>query len=89
MVDAAHSDEDQITVEVSKSSTVGQLLTPFHWTDQPGKMVRGTTATVRLRWTSEPDPRIVIDEILCWEYLDVGGDPSNLDDPIEEPTSPK
>ncbi|MEJ6634427.1 MAG: hypothetical protein QNL77_01815 [Akkermansiaceae bacterium] len=89
VVDAAHSDEDQITVEVSKSSTVGQLLTPFHWTDQPGKMVRVTTATVRLRWTSEPDPRIVIDEILCWEYLDVGGDPSNLDDPIEEPTSPK
>jgi len=78
VVDAAHVDDDQVTVEVPQNSEVGQLLAPFNWTDQPGKTVQGTTATVRLKWTDDPEPELVIDEIICWEFLNIGGDPSNL-----------
>ena len=88
MVDAAHVEDDQVTVKVSKSSEVGQLLAPFNWTDQPGKEVSGTTATVRLRWTDDEEPRIVIDKIICWEFLGIGGDPSNLDRPVVNPNDP-
>ncbi len=78
VIDAGHIEDDQVTVAVENSSAVGHLLTPFNWTDQPGKKVEGTTATVRMSWTNEPEPKLVIDEIICWEFLNIGGDPSNL-----------
>ncbi|MGJ8697030.1 MAG: hypothetical protein ACSHYF_11985 [Verrucomicrobiaceae bacterium] len=81
LADAAHLEDDQVTVEVEKSSTVGQLLEPFAWTNKEGKAISGTTATVKLRWTEEEEPRVVLDEIVCWEFLGVGGERGNTSVP--------
>jgi hypothetical protein len=80
MIDAAHVVDDQITVEIANDSEVGRLLDRFTWTDKPGTEIKGTTATLRLRWSSEVKPKLQIEEVICWEFLGVGGDPSNLSD---------
>jgi len=80
MIDAAYVVDDQITVEIANNSEVGRLLDRFTWTDKLGAEIKGTTVTLRLRWSSEVKPKLQIDKVICWEFLGVGGDPSNLSD---------
>ncbi len=79
--DPAHKNEDSAVIEVERDSDMGKILEELAWTDIPGKAAGAKPrkgATVVLEWSKDPSPVLSLTEILCWEFLGVGGDPSNL-----------
>lgn len=78
LVDPAHSREDVAKVFVERKTEVGKILEELAWTDVIGKAPHGKSITLELEWSNEPEPKLKIPRIICWEFLGVGGDPSNL-----------
>ena len=82
LIEPAHHEEDFTVVRVQRDSEVGKILEELAWTDVPGKRNLEPSsrkgATVVLEWSNEAEPVLGISRILCWEFLGVGGDPSNL-----------
>lgn len=76
--DAAHSREDYVVIAVVKDSTVGRILESLAWTDIAGRVPTERGATVELKWSDEPTSTLGVTKVICWEFLGVGGDPSNL-----------
>jgi len=78
--DPTHYKEDWAIVTVQRDSKIGKLLEKYAWTDVSGKSPNNTnsSATVRLRWSNDQIPVLELAEVICWEFLGVGGDPSNL-----------
>ena len=75
MIDAVYIVDDQITGEIANNSEVGGLLDRFTWTDKLGAGMKGSIATLRLRWSSEVKPKLEIEKVICWVFLGVGCDP--------------
>ncbi len=80
MIDAVYIVDDQITGEIANNSEVGGLLDRFTWTDKLGAGIKGSIATLRLRWSSEVKPKLQIEKVICWVFLGVGCDPLNFSD---------
>ncbi len=82
VVEPAHFEEDSAIIKVKRDSEVGKILEELAWTDVPEKSNRGEGtsrgATVELEWSQDSEPVLKIAKIICWEFLGVGGDPSNL-----------
>ncbi len=82
IIEPAHNEEDFAVVKVKRDSEVGKLLEQLAWTDVSGKGGSSPSsrkgATVVLRWSDDVKPVLTLSEVLCWEFLGVGGDPSNL-----------
>ena len=68
---------DRVTVTVPNAEANGQILSDVAWINIPGKRDQNRYATVRLRWTDEEESRITLDEIVCWEFLGLGGEVGN------------
>jgi len=78
LIDPAHAAEDNVVVTVNKNSKVGKILEELAWTDVVGKGPISKSATLEIQWSSDIKPKLQIAGIICWEFLGVGGDPSNL-----------
>ncbi len=78
LLDPAHSEEDVVMVTIEKNSEVGQILEKIAWTDVIGKNPNGSSITLELKWSNDSKPVMQISKVICWEFLGVGGDPSNL-----------
>ena len=78
LVDPAHNSEDIAAISVKKNSEVGRILEELAWTDIAGKEPVFKGATMELQWSTDTKPQLQISKVICWEFLGVGGDPSNL-----------
>tara|TARA_B100001109_G_scaffold10558_1_gene7964 strand:+ start:28 stop:522 length:495 start_codon:yes stop_codon:yes gene_type:complete len=68
---------DRVTVTVPNDDLNGQILSDVAWINIPGKRDQNRYATLRLRWTDEEESRIALDELVCWEFLGLGGEVGN------------
>lgn len=68
---------DRITVTVADDEPNGKILSDLAWINIPGKRDQNRYATVRLRWTDEEESVIMLEEIVCWEFLGLGGEIGN------------
>jgi len=72
------SAEGLIRVIVDKNSKLAQTLSSINWVGETNFIAR--TATVELEWQQRNgQPIIALKDIICWEFLGIGGDPSNLE----------
>ncbi|MFT6179388.1 MAG: hypothetical protein ACI9NQ_001775 [Paracoccaceae bacterium] len=78
LTDPAHIEEDIAIVPVKRDSQVGKVLEKLAWTDIVGGRLTSLGVTVVLQWSSDATPVLVVSKVICWEFLGVGGDPSNL-----------
>ena len=78
VADPVHFEEDLVVMTLKKASEVGQLFEKLAWTDVLQKGFAPVGATLSLKWTSGAEPVLYIEKVICWEFLGVGGDPSNL-----------
>lgn len=78
LVDPAHFEEDIAIIPIKRDSQPGKEFEKLAWTDVVGQGPAGSGATVVLQWTTDPTPVLQVNEVICWEFLGVGGDPSNL-----------
>ncbi|MEJ6580083.1 MAG: hypothetical protein QNL33_11695 [Akkermansiaceae bacterium] len=76
--DIAHLSDDVVVVKVAKNSEPGRILESLAWTDQPGTVPFGRSATIELEWSSGAELKLSISRVICWEFPGVGGNPSNL-----------
>ena len=73
------SPANPIRVPVMMDSKVGKTLEPLTWIGLEGRTSKQSTVTLELSWAEGDIPRLEITDIICWEFLGVGGDPSNLE----------
>ncbi len=74
---------DRITVSVPNDELSGRVLSELAWINMPDRSDQNRYATVRLSWTDEPESHIHLDEVICWEFLGLGGVIGNAD-PVGE-----
>ncbi|MAF23535.1 MAG: hypothetical protein CMP26_13165 [Roseibacillus sp.] len=68
---------DRVTIKVPNDEQNGQILSEVAWINIPGKRDQNRYATVRLRWTDEEESKIALEELVCWEFLGLGGEIGN------------
>ncbi|MCH2063713.1 MAG: hypothetical protein MK194_08310 [Roseibacillus sp.] len=71
--------QDRITVVVPNDGLSGRVLSQLAWINMPDRSDQNRYATVRLSWTEEPESHIHLDEVICWEFLGLGGEIGNAD----------
>lgn len=68
--------KDYVNVPVLVDSEVGKILSELNWRGMNrDKILR--TATVELGWSNEIPSKLQIEEVVCWEFLGVGGEVGN------------
>ena len=70
---------DRVTVTVLNDELPGRILSELAWINIPDRRDQNRYATVRLSWTSAPENQIHLDEVICWEFLGLGGEAGNAD----------
>jgi hypothetical protein len=84
---------DQVTVSVLNDELPGRILSELAWINIPDRRDQNRYATVRLSWTNASESQIHLDEVICWEFLGLGGEAGNADllgeDVAGEPASRK
>ena len=65
--------EDYVKVPVESSSQLGRALAELNWIGVEVDAVPTRTATVELEWTVGSDPKLRLKDLLCWEFLGLGG----------------
>ena len=80
-------DADYVKVYVSEDSEAGQQLAGLNWIGVEGAAIVSRTATVDLMWSSGDDPRLALKQIVCWEFLGLGGEEGNAELPVEDEES--
>ena len=76
--------KDQLTVSVPREGLAGRILSDLAWINIPDRRAENRYATVRLSWSREEESRVQLEEVVCWEFLGLGGVAGNAD-PIGEP----
>jgi hypothetical protein len=68
---------DTVRVNVKLDSELGRTLSIINWRGTKESKPITRTATVELKWGGEADdPELEISRFLCWEFLNLGGQPS-------------
>jgi hypothetical protein len=68
---------DRVTVTVPNDGLNGRILSDMAWINIAGKRDQSRYATVRLRWTEEEESKVALEEVVCWEFLGLGGEMGN------------
>ncbi|NNC87561.1 MAG: hypothetical protein HKN82_03770, partial [Akkermansiaceae bacterium] len=68
---------DYVKVPIGVGSIEGRILESLNWIGLSGRGVPSQTATVKLTWTEGENPRLRLQEIVCWEFLGLGGKKGN------------
>ena len=74
---------DQVTLAVRSDELPGKILSELAWVDLADRRVENRYATVRLSWTEGAESELHLKEVICWEFLGLGGVAGNAD-PIGE-----
>lgn len=82
LLDPAHP-ADLVHVPVAMESRPGQILSELAWIDIPNKKAQNRYATVKISWSADEEPQVQLDQLICWEFLGLGGEIGNAD-PIGE-----
>ena len=69
--------DDRITVSVANDALAGRVLSELAWINIPDRKDQNRYATVRLSWKEAPESHIQLDEVVCWEFLGLGGEKGN------------
>ena len=69
--------EDHVKVAVPVTSVLGQTLSALNWVGLVVDQKPSRTATVVLEWTSSREPQLRMRELVCWEFLGLGGKAGN------------
>jgi len=70
---------DQVAVAVLNDELPGRILSELAWVNIPDRRAQNRYATVRLSWTSAPESKVHLEEVICWEFLGLGGEAGNAD----------
>lgn len=76
--------EDYAKVLVKDDSELGEALSPLKWRNRVVARAPKRNATVSLQWTDEDEPRLQLGELICWEFLGLGGERGNWKEKAEE-----
>ncbi len=76
---------DFVNLPVLVNSEVGKVLSQLNWRGLNRPRLQ-RTATVRLAWSNESPSRLQIREVVCWEFLGVGGEKGNTSEKPSNPT---
>lgn len=71
--------EDYVKVPVEVSSHLGQALAELNWIGVEVDAVPTRTATVELEWTAGSDPKLRMKDLVCWEFLGLGGESGTIE----------
>jgi len=75
--------QDFVNISVEADSDLGKTLSIINWRGT-NKRVFPRTATVELVWTDTAPSVLELKEIICWEFLGVGGEKGNTDPVVSE-----
>ncbi len=64
---------DYVKVPVAVASVLGRTLSELNWIGGEVGETPVRTATVVLGWTTGADPKLRLEELVCWEFLGLGG----------------
>lgn len=69
--------EHSARIAVPVDSDVGRELSSINWLGKGERNPQSRTATMELEWRDDNgQPELVIQRLLCWEFLGLGGNPS-------------
>lgn len=74
--DPANS-SDYAKVLVKDDSELGRAMASLKWRDRIVVKAPVRNATVSLVWSNDPKPSLQMGELICWEFLDLGGERGN------------
>lgn len=83
MSDPANS-TDYAKVLVQDDSELGRAFAPLKWRGRVVAKAPIKNATVSLYWSDEPEPKLQMGELICWEFLGLGGTRGNWKEPVGE-----
>ena len=69
--------QDFAKILVEDESELGKALSPLKWTDRAVSKAPVKNATVSLKWSDEDEPSLQMGELICWEFLGLGGERGN------------
>jgi hypothetical protein len=85
--DPANGD-DHVKVSVPVDSELGQILSVMNWVGLVVDEKPSRTATVVLEWTKDREPELRMSEMMCWEFIGLGGEPGNTKPVTLTPSGP-
>ena len=68
--------QDYVNLPIAVDSDIGKTLSVLNWRGGNTRGVR-RTATIEMAWTDTSPSRLELKNILCWEFLGVGGELGN------------
>lgn len=79
-----------VRVKVPVDSDLGRKLSVINWIrakTMPKQITR--TATVELKWViADGEPKVVLNRLICWEFLGIGGKPEDVTNGASPNTNP-
>lgn len=66
--------QDFAKILVEDDSELGRALAPLKWTEKFVQKVPVRNATVSMKWSDEEVPNLQMGELICWEFLGLGGE---------------
>ena len=71
------NNSDFAKVLVKDESELGRALALLKWRDRVVAKPPVRNATVSLTWSNDPEPTLRMGELICWEFLGLGGERGN------------
>lgn len=68
---------DYAKVLIRDESELGKVLAPLKWRTRVVRKAPVRNATVSLVWSDDPEPELQMGELICWEFLGLGGERDN------------
>ena len=69
--------QDYAKVLVQDDSELGRALSPLKWRQRIVARAPIKNATVSLKWSDSEEPVLQMGELICWEFLGLGGERGN------------
>lgn len=64
--------ETSTRVNVNIDSEIGRILSKIDWRGKENRPTN-STATIKLKWIGQDQPKLEISRFICWEFLHLGG----------------
>ena len=75
---------DYAKVLIKDESDLGNALAPLRWRGRVVAKAPVRNATVSLVWSNDDEPTLQMGELICWEFLGLGGDRGNWKEKANE-----
>ena len=78
------SPDDHVKEAVPVASEMGRTLEVLNWIGLVVNEKPSRTATVKLEWSMKDNSELILKDLVCWEFLNLGGVPGNATPPAIE-----